>query len=51
MEKFIVYFSDNTFQYVWSTDKNMAKFHLQPYAIKHKLSITKVEKYKAKAAA
>ena len=49
MEKFIVYFSDNTFQYVWSVDKKHAKYHLKPYAEKNKLSITKVEKYKKAA--
>lgn len=46
MEKFIVYFSNGTSMGVWSTDKKMAKFHLEPIAKKNGISIIKVEKYK-----
>ena len=44
MEKFIVHFDNGTSMHVWSTDKKMAKFHLEPYAVKNKLKITKVVK-------
>ena len=46
MEKFIVYFSDNSRVSVWSTDKKMAKFHLEHIAKKNGTKIIKVEKYK-----
>lgn len=43
MNKYILTFSDGSLHPVWATDKKAARFHLEPLAKKHKLSITKVE--------
>ena len=46
MEKFIVYFSDNSKVGVWAIDKKMARYHLEHIAKKNGTKIIKVEKYK-----
>jgi len=46
MEKFIIYFSDGRSTHIWSTDKKMARYHIEPIAKKNGIKIIKIEKYK-----